>query len=192
MGAGQDARDNRHVRQQRETQKCDAGGICLEALARSSAVFQAQCDAPFHVGHRRCRRRGGGMSISSSLRAPFPAVGSVQVDPEQSRWTSHKHCRMPHCRSVFHWWDMSRNQPRTMESTWILRDLLVCERSGDDVSWLPPARPLLADIMRELMLVEDVLLKSAFPQLLPAGASVRPACRRARRSPDELTRMSAC
>ena len=45
-------------------------------------------------------------------------------------------------------------------------DLLVSERSGDGVSRLPPARPLQADTMRELMVVEDVLLQSTFPKLL--------------------------
>ena len=39
--------------------------------------------------------------------------------------------------------------------------------SADGVSWLPPAWPLQADTMREL-------LKSTFPQMLPAGASGGP------------------
>ena len=30
-------------------------------------------------------------------------------------------------------------------------DLLVCERSGDGLSWSPPARPLQKDTMRKLM-----------------------------------------
>ena len=70
---------------------------------------------------------------------------------------------------------MSRNQSRTVRSTWILwrfeplplgssstsaaagvvgaagsadvSDLIVCERSGDGLSWSPPARPLQADTM---------------------------------------------
>ena len=66
--------------------------------------------------------------------------------------------------------------------------------------------------MRELMVVEDVLL-SMFPELVPVGASggplpfsrvvnsdqqtgqwrpSRPARRRARRMPDQLTRQIAC
>ena len=49
---------------------------------------------------------------------------------------------------------------------------LVCRRSGDGVSWLPPARPQ-AD-MREVMVVEDVLLQSTFQVLLSAGASGGP------------------
>ena len=53
-------------------------------------------------------------------------------------------------------------------------DLLVSERSGDGVSRLPPARPLQADTMRDLMVVEDVFLKNTFPQLLQAGASGDP------------------
>ena len=55
---GPDTRDNRHVRQQRETLS-DAGGNVLVALTRSSAVHQAQCDAPLQVGHWRfgCRSR---------------------------------------------------------------------------------------------------------------------------------------
>ena len=40
--------------------------------------------------------------------------------PGQSRWTSHKHRCMPHRRSVFHWYNMSRNQSRKMWSTWTL------------------------------------------------------------------------
>ena len=54
-------------------------------------------------------------------------------------------------------------------------DLLLSERSGGGFSWLSPAQPLYADTMRELVVVEDVLLKSTFSQLLPAG---RPADRR--------------
>ena len=54
-------------------------------------------------------------------------------------------------------------------------DLLVSERSSDGVSWLPPTRSLFADTTRELIVVEDVLLKRAFPHLLPAGASARPS-----------------
>ena len=47
-----DTRDNR------ETLRYDGGcGNFLEALTWSSAVHQAQCDAPLQVGHRRCRRR---------------------------------------------------------------------------------------------------------------------------------------
>ena len=38
-----------------------------------------------------------------------------------SRWTSAKHCDMPHRRSFLHWCEMSRNQSRTMGSTWTLR-----------------------------------------------------------------------
>ena len=53
-------------------------------------------------------------------------------------------------------------------------DLLVSEWSSDGVWWLPPARSLQADTMRELMVVEDALLESTFPQLLPAGASDGP------------------
>ena len=53
-------------------------------------------------------------------------------------------------------------------------DLLVCERSGEGLSWSPPAPPLQADTMRELMVVEDVLLESTFLELLPSeGSSCR-------------------
>ena len=38
--------------------------------------------------------------------------------PKHKRWTSHKHRCMSHRRCVFHWCDMSRNQSRTMGSTW--------------------------------------------------------------------------
>ena len=40
-------------------------------------------------------------------------------------------------------------------------DLLVSERPCDGVSWSPPARPLFADTMRKLMVVEDVLLETS-------------------------------
>ena len=53
-------------------------------------------------------------------------------------------------------------------------DLLVSERSGDGVSWSPPARQMQEDTMRELMVVEDVLLQSMFPELLPTGTSGGP------------------
>ena len=53
-------------------------------------------------------------------------------------------------------------------------DLLMCERSGDGVSRLPPVRPLQADTTRNLMVGEGVLLKSTFSQLLPARASGGP------------------
>ena len=39
---------------ERETLKCDAGGIFWELLTRSSAAYQTQCDEPLQVGHRRC------------------------------------------------------------------------------------------------------------------------------------------
>ena len=65
---GQNTRDNRHVRQ-RETLRCDAGGNFSEALTRSSAVHQAQCDTPLQVGHRKCGCRSRSMSISSSSSA---------------------------------------------------------------------------------------------------------------------------
>ena len=57
-------------------------------------------------------------------------------------------------------------------------DLLVRERSGDGVSWSPPGRALQADTTRKLMVVEDVLLKSTFPQLLPpwADRAISHAC----------------
>ena len=49
-------------------------------------------------------------------------------------------------------------------------ELLVCERPVDGFS--PPGRALQADTMRKLV-VEDVVLKSAFPELLPAGPTAR-------------------
>ena len=42
-------------------------------------------------------------------------------NPGHKRWTSPRHRGMPHCRSVLHWWVMSRNQSRTMGLTWTLR-----------------------------------------------------------------------
>ena len=53
-------------------------------------------------------------------------------------------------------------------------ELLVCERPVDGFSWSPPGRALQADTMRKLVVLEDVVLKSAFPELLPAGASAGP------------------
>ena len=53
-------------------------------------------------------------------------------------------------------------------------ELLVCERPVDGFSWSPPGPALQADTMRKLMVVEDVVLESAFPVLLPAGASDGP------------------
>ena len=53
-------------------------------------------------------------------------------------------------------------------------ELLVCERPVDGFSWSPPGRALQADTMRKLVVLEDVVLKSAFPELLPAGASGGP------------------
>ena len=67
-------RDNRHVRQQRETLRCD-GGNFSEASTRSSAVYQTQCDAPLQVGHRRPDAGAGGMAISSGSSAS--ACGGV-------------------------------------------------------------------------------------------------------------------
>ena len=48
-------------------------------------------------------------------------------------------------------------------------DLLVCERPVDGFSWSPPSRALQADALRELTAVHDVVLKTSFPELLPAG-----------------------
>ena len=45
----------------------------------------------------------------------------------------------------------------------------MCERSGDGVSWSPPAGPLQADTKRKLVVVKDVILQSSFPELLPVG-----------------------
>ena len=56
---GQNTRDNRHVRQQRDMLRCDAGGNFLNVLTLSSAVHQAQCDTPLQVGHRRCGSAAG-------------------------------------------------------------------------------------------------------------------------------------
>ena len=52
-------------------------------------------------------------------------------------------------------------------------ELLVRERLVDGFSWSPPGQALQADTMRKLMVVEDVVLKSAFPELLPAGPTAR-------------------
>ena len=52
-------------------------------------------------------------------------------------------------------------------------ELLVFVRPVDGFSWSPPDRAVQADTMRKLVEVEDVLLKSAFPKLLPAGPTAR-------------------
>ena len=52
-------------------------------------------------------------------------------------------------------------------------ELLVCERPVDGFSWSPPDRALQADTMRKLVVVHDVVLKSSFPELLPAGPTAR-------------------
>ena len=52
-------------------------------------------------------------------------------------------------------------------------ELLVCERPVDGFSWSTPGRALQADTMRKFMVVEDVLLKSAVTELLPAGPTAR-------------------
>ena len=49
-------------------------------------------------------------------------------------------------------------------------ELLVRERPVDDSSWSPPGRAPQTDALRELVVLEDVLLQSTFPELLPAGA----------------------
>ena len=53
-------------------------------------------------------------------------------------------------------------------------ELLVCERPVDGFSLSPPGQALQADTMRKLVVLEDVVLKSAFPELLPTGASDGP------------------
>ena len=50
-------------------------------------------------------------------------------------------------------------------------DLLMCERPVDGFSWSPPGRALQANTMWKLVVLEDVLLKSSFPELLPAGST---------------------
>ena len=52
-------------------------------------------------------------------------------------------------------------------------ELLVCERPVDGLSWSPPGRALQADTMWKLVVLEDVVLKSSFPELLPAGSTAR-------------------
>ena len=52
-------------------------------------------------------------------------------------------------------------------------ELLVCERPVVGFSWLPPGRPH-ADAVWELVVLEDVVLQGSFPELLPAGASGEP------------------
>ena len=50
----------------------------------------------------------------------------------------------------------------------------MCELAVDGFSWSPPGRALQADTMRKLVVLQDVVLQSAFPELLPAGASSGP------------------
>ena len=53
------------------------------------------------------------------------------------------------------------------------------KRPVDGFSWSPPGRALQPDTMRKL--VEDVLLKSAFPELLPEGSLRSPLQKRSQK-----------
>ena len=68
---GHNTRDNRHVRQLRETLRCDAGGNFSEAPTRSSAVYQTQCDAPskLDIGGANAGCRSMSTSSGSSASA---------------------------------------------------------------------------------------------------------------------------
>ena len=57
--------------------------------------------------------------------APFLAVRSVQVDEHLRCTGAGPHRGMLHCRSVLHRCVMSRNQSRTMGSTWTVRRFAV-------------------------------------------------------------------
>ena len=89
-------------------------------------------------------------------------------------------------------------RPGRLRERWC--GLLVCDRSVDCLSWSPPSRPLLADTMWALMVVEVRARSQCCCQLGPprdrrrlsggrlrptdrAMAAARSACRRARRSP---------
>ena len=52
-----------------------------------------------------------------------------------------------------------------------LDEFLVRERPADGFSWSPPGRPLQARTLRELMVVDNVLLQGALPEFLSAGPS---------------------
>ena len=144
-----------------------------------------------------------------SCRTPFPAVGSVRVDPVEhpgaqtldlAQAPLHvpsplspplaQHVEEPVAGDGFDV-DLAALRPTAAGlvfnecSGWGcwrgcggtrslgVDELLVCERPVDGFSWSPPNRALQADTMRKLVVVHDVVLKSSFPELLPAGPTAR-------------------
>ena len=137
-----------------------------------------------------------------SWRAPFPAIKSVRVDPVEhpgaqtldlAQAPLHvpsplspplvKHVEEPVAGDRV---DVNLAALRTAAAGLVFNEcssstgslgvgeLLVCERRVDGFSWSPPGRPLQADAVWELVVLEDVVLQSIFPELVPAGASGRP------------------
>ena len=68
----QNTRDNRHVRQQKETLRCDVSGNFGRASTRSRAAYQAQCDGLLQVGHPEA----GGKISPGSGGAATTAMGA--------------------------------------------------------------------------------------------------------------------
>ena len=99
--------------------------------------------------------------------------------PGQSRCTSHKHRCMSHRRSLLHWSSMSRNQSRAMGSTWTLRRLEALPLGSSStsaaagVAGAAVAARECELLVSKLVVVEDVVLKSAFPELMPGGPTAR-------------------
>ena len=136
-----------------------------------------------------------------SWRAPFPAVWSVRVDPvEHPRAQTLDLAQAPlHVPSPFgsplvqHVEEpvagdgidvdfaalrdaaagLVFNERGGGTRSFDVGELFVRERPVDGFSWSPPARALHGDALRELVVVQDVLLQSAFPELLPAGPTAR-------------------
>ena len=138
-----------------------------------------------------------------SWRAPLPAIGSVLVDAVENPGAqaldlaqAPPHVPVPFCSPLVQHveepvagdgvdedlaalgsdaaglvFDGHGGQGSTRRLD--LGELLVCERPVDGFSWSPPGRALQSDAKRELVVLENVLLKSAFPELLSAGPAAR-------------------
>ena len=139
----------------------------------------------------------------SSWRAPLPAIGSVRVDAVEHSGAQPLDLAQapPHVPSSFclplvqhveepvagNGVDVDLAALRCTNAGLVFNgrggrgsarcldvgELLVCERPVDAFSWSPPDRALQADALRKLVVVHDVVLKSSFPELLPAGSTAR-------------------
>ena len=95
--------------------------------------------------------------------------------------TSHRQRCMSHCRSVFHWWDMSMNQSRTLGSAWTLRRFAVLPLGSSSTI----AAAGVAEASRACLVANS-------DQQTGRWRPVRPARHRARRMPDPPTKKIVC